>query len=155
VLARGFVSPACHKSVVTLVTCQHSMRTAALSAPALRASTQTWHRHASRSHRPGSAIASTNRRRSHNQRKISTCLCSNTPAKSAITSSRRWCAEARHRSARPATAPSCSDVCQCLPHTPTATRAARRRLRWVPADRAAIRADLDPARLTSRVRVAG
>ena len=79
--------------------------------------------------------------------RIDICPCSSTPAKSAITSSKRWCAAASRRSARPAMARNSSGVCRCLPPTPTA-RARCPMRRWARADRAAIRADRVPARLT-------
>ena len=75
------------------------------------------------------------------------CRSSNTPARNAITSLRRW-SEARKRpSARRATARNCSAVCQCSPRTPRVDRA--RSLRLGRVGTAATRGAQVAARLTS------
>ena len=81
---------------------------------------------------------------------IYSCLCSNTPARSATRSSSCWSAAARPRRARRVTARSFSVVCQYLPRTPTVDRPRRQCPPLARAGRAAIRAARDPARLIDR-----
>ena len=100
---------------------------------------------ASTSHR-SSRQAGAAARRPARSRTIKPCPCSNTPAKSATTSSKRWCVAARHQSARRATATSFSDACPCLPRTLPAAQMEAHRNRSAHAERAAIPAAPAPAR---------